>query len=146
MSQNLTILRLPERWVSYSQIDQLRLFRLLNSYSLRETRINARFSSVKHILTAIYHFFGGDFRRKTGKLYFSDKSNVVLILILFYLTAINLSFPGIYLYPSYVMWLQRSVPIAIFGHLGKRWPLPQQKLNVSKISAVTDPILMKLYR
>ena len=47
---------------------------------------------------------------------------MVLILILFYLTTINLSFPGIYLYPSYVMWLQCSVPIAIFGHLGKRWP------------------------
>ena len=69
---------------------------------------------------AIYHFFGGDFLRKTGKIHSSDKSNVVLILILFYLTAINLSFPGIFLYPSYVMWLQRSVPIAIFGHLGKR--------------------------
>ena len=121
MSQNLTILRLGELWVGYSKIDQLRLFRLLNLYPLRETRIKAQQSSVNHTLKAIYYFFSWDFLRKKGKTFFSDKYKVRLILILFYLIAFNLSFPGIYLYHSYVKWLQCSLPIAIFGHLGKRW-------------------------
>ena len=117
---NLTILWLGELWVGYSKIDQLRLFRLLNLYPLRETRIKAQQSSVNHTLKAIYSFFSWDFLRKKGKTFFSDKYKVRLILILFYLIAFNLSFPGIYLYHSYVKWLQCSLPIAIFGHLGKR--------------------------